>query len=192
MQQDDLSRMELDGKVSMSADNRKSAEIPAVEGGEGMHAEQRQAFFRIIGGGEGEENIDNPGYGGHQKKEDTGGEKGLLLEFHPLLPVKIKDQGHAKEQNRGDNHLGHKPVRQNKEKEDYNPEIDNPKRQLLQENNRVFRLLSHKGKDYRHADKGNGKGKTEKKGVQLEFCKDKPMGKFTVINGATGDHQAEG
>ena len=68
VQEDDGARMELQGKVAMTPDHRQTAQIPAVECGEGMEPQQGMADFRGIIAGEGKQNVGNAADRGYQRK----------------------------------------------------------------------------------------------------------------------------
>lgn len=53
--------MELEGEVTMAADHRQAAQIPAVECGEGMEPQQGMADFRCVIAGEGEQDVGDAG-----------------------------------------------------------------------------------------------------------------------------------
>jgi len=132
VQQDHLARMELEGKVAVAADHRQSAEVPAVEGGEGMMAEQGMADFRCVEAGKRQQDIGDAGERGDQQEKDAGGEKGLLLQLDAFVPVEIEDEGHGHEQQAGDGDLGGKETGQDKPEEDNHPQVDDPERRLLE------------------------------------------------------------
>ncbi len=61
VEQDHFSGMQLDREISMPADNCKSTEVPAVEGGKCMHPQKWQGFLRVVVNRKFQKNIDNTG-----------------------------------------------------------------------------------------------------------------------------------
>lgn len=87
VEQDHFPGMQLDREISMPADNCKSTEVPAVEGGKCMHPQKRQGFLRVVVNRKFQKNINNTGNRCNHQKENPRRQKGLLLQPNTLVQV---------------------------------------------------------------------------------------------------------
>jgi len=70
VEQDHFPGMQLDREISMPADNRKSAEVPAVKSGKCMHPQKWQGFLWVVVNRKFQKNIDNTGNRCNHQKEN--------------------------------------------------------------------------------------------------------------------------